>query len=556
MNRIACHSIDNSLAYVLLQEGKHTFRQVLEKTETVGFGAIPPQSFLFSTTYIEVDFRTNVIRFATDALATKPLFYAHANGKCWIDSHLGELVKTIGKVSVDTSVVAQYLDWDELEEWVNEATFYNEIKRVLPSYTYFWKDGKLDKVQHWQPKPKEHASPTDFKNSFIEWLATETLGQTKVAANLSGGLDSSSVVAALSALGHPTHTFYFDAQTAASSEQPFAELVAQHCQTTHTALTLKKEHFFEDYCEVIRHIAQPDPLLFPSVIQQYIFQKTKENDIEMIFSGHGGDSIIGYGFVFLDQLFTQKKWKKLQISLTQRQLYSPNFKTKFFKTKVKSLWKKGQKKEAFFLFFRLKPNLYNLFITLLNRKPKSKETIEIGLNPDFRPIKRHEIRLSFAEPLGEFESNFSTLTISGNEIFSLLANPLDIYVGFPFLQKELLEISMGIPLESRFYAGKTRGTIREAFKELLPSAITQRTSKAEFGDFMIATFHTLYDGFLVKNYELTELWKFIDKASFETAVCCIFDENFDQHKKVYLSWQAMRVISLAVWLDETKPYRN
>lgn len=551
MNRIACHiTTEPTFDFCFVQEGKFTFSQNVGGIHRVSFGQAEMASTTPPFTSFELCQENHEVTFYTDLLATQPLFYAIQNSSLFIDSDLASLVKRLSVKTINKQAIVSYFDWNALDNLIDENTFYNEVKRVLPTYRYTWHDGHFSTEQFWQPMPQKNATATHFKEQFIYFLRKSLGACPQVAANLSGGLDSSSVVASLAAIGKPTHSFYFDAQTAASSEEEYAHLVAHYCQTTHTAFSIKPDTLFEDYCAVIRKIAQPDPLLFPALIQNYFFENTLKSGAEVLVSGHGGDSVIGYGYDYLDELYAQKKWKALRKALRQRSSYSPDFLNRFFKEKAKPYWCKKRFLAIALLVIRLKPVLYNLLRTVVERKKTVVRMPEIKLKYATNANEHFVKKLSFEKPLNEFESNFSNLTIKGNEILTLLGNQKEIKVVFPFLNPELLEIAMSISPETRFAEGKLRGTIRQAFKDILPQKITERTTKASFDEFIYQIFQLLYSEFISRNYNLTPLWEIISKQSFEAVVEQITDENIGASQKTRLCWQALRVISLAIWIDE------
>ena len=136
----------------------------------------------------------------------------------------------------------------------------------------------------------------------------------KISAHLSGGLDSSSIVGTFAKkTSTKPKPIYFDAGEGSNDEKSLAEFVAENFETNLLKISNEND-FYTAAKELVNLTFQPELLLFPSDIFKQIGEKS---DSLVIVSGHGGDSIVGYGFEYLKEFFPKKDAKNLKKALNE-----------------------------------------------------------------------------------------------------------------------------------------------------------------------------------------------------------------------------------------------
>jgi asparagine synthetase B (glutamine-hydrolysing) len=161
------------------------------------------------------------------------------------------------------------------------------------------------------PRLTDNQIVNEFRKAFKNAVSQRKTNDIS-AANLSGGLGSSSVVEVLSLqINRKLSTIYFDAQKPDADERDFARSVVEKYQTNYKEVTAPKS-LFKSLTRLTEKIAQPDPRVLPSFIHEVIFEEIEKTNAKRLFSGHGGDNVTRYGFEFLDNLFHLKQWKKLK----------------------------------------------------------------------------------------------------------------------------------------------------------------------------------------------------------------------------------------------------
>lgn len=524
--------------------------------------------------FILQDKRKSNLLFGVDSFATKPIYYRIENNDIEISTDLYHLVTSQEKQAINYHKIFRYFKWKTDEQPVDNQTFYEGIFRLLPAQIGTF---TLDSITYNNylsfnlEKPSTtdtHQLINDFKNTFISSVKSRVADQ-KIAANLSGGLDSSSVTATIRKYSTTQiTTLYYDSETLSGNESEYADAVAKAYQTKHLVVSSPK-NYYDSLKEITKVISQPDPGVLPSFIHSEILNKAKNEGCEVLFSGHGGDSIVGYGFEYLYQLFQNKNWDRLNVACNG---YDTLHETKhhlierLFKEEIKKSFSKNHFLKAIYYFLvgvlKFRINFFSMTINFPKKnKPTNYAYFENNiLNKQDAPPHNYtnlqqfdSSKLSNSITLAEknfIDFNFISLGINGNEVLSLLAHRNEMSVSFPFFDASLLEKSVVITPETRFGAGFTRGTIRVAMKGILPEKVRNRTTKGDFTTFANNCFKDLYPTF-VKNFdENHKLWEIINKQIFEALTLDILNEKIPTNQKVRLTWLGLRVINFGIWLNE------
>ncbi len=137
---------------------------------------------------------------ARDRFGIKPLYYVTAP---WGLAFASEL-----KALVAAGLTARQLDWDALDAYLQlgyipaPATPFHDVRKLSPGHWLLWRpSGEILVHQYWDLPRQATAAPAEPERRVLEWLddsvAAHLISDVPVAAFLSGGLDSSAVVASM-----------------------------------------------------------------------------------------------------------------------------------------------------------------------------------------------------------------------------------------------------------------------------------------------------------------------------------------------------------------------
>ena len=235
---------------------------------------------------------------ARDRLGEKPLVYHHApNGGLAFASELQALLShpEVPR-EVDPGAIDDYLTYLYVPA---PRTAYRGVAKLAPGHRLVWEAGRVDVQPYWQPRfaAKRHISEADaleqFGTLFRDSVRRRLISDVPLGAFLSGGMDSSSVVAEMAALSdRPVKTFSIGFGERDFDELRYARQVAQRFGTEHHELVVEP-HALDVVPRLVEHYGEPyaDASAVPTY---YVAQLTRQH-VTVALDGDGGDELLaGY----------------------------------------------------------------------------------------------------------------------------------------------------------------------------------------------------------------------------------------------------------------------
>jgi asparagine synthase (glutamine-hydrolysing) len=239
-----------------------------------------------------------------DAIGERTLYYARLP-QGWIFASTIHALLASGFVPRQLNLrgVATYLSYAYLP---GEETLVEGVLEVLPGMRVHLPLGRgtaPHREQFWAVPPEAEASASlapEAEEALRQQLRTELEGAVlrrlpwgeRVGAFLSGGLDSSLVVALAKRL-HDQEVITYSVSFGPEyrNELPFSSLVAQHCGTTHRIVELSPKVILHHLDETIALHSDPigDPLTVPNAL---LFREAGA-EVGVVLNGEGGDPCFG-----------------------------------------------------------------------------------------------------------------------------------------------------------------------------------------------------------------------------------------------------------------------
>jgi asparagine synthase (glutamine-hydrolysing) len=266
--------------------------------EEYGDGAVERLDGMFA--FALYDQRRSRLLLARDRLGKKPLNFARsARGELCFASELHALMRDPAVApNVDDAAVAQYLQWGYVP-W--PRTIYRGIEQVPPGHL-------LVQDRHCEPviqpywtltyEPKRLASPvealTELERLLDESVRARLMSDVSLGAFLSGGIDSSAVVASMCAVSNePVKTFAIGFAAARYDERSHARAVAAALGTEHHEEEVSASDLLEIIETLVRHYGQP--FADSSMVPTYYLSRMAREHVTVALTGDGGDEILaGY----------------------------------------------------------------------------------------------------------------------------------------------------------------------------------------------------------------------------------------------------------------------
>jgi len=236
------------------------------------------------------DARRRMLFAARDRLGIKPFFYAEVPGGLAFASEPKALL-ALGPRSPEPSAIVDFLSYKYVP---TPKTVWQGIASLPAAHTLAW-DGALKLERFWQPVSSEtHRDEAEALEEFSlrlrDAVVSHTVSDTPVGVFLSGGIDSTALVAHLEA--PQTFTVGFD--TGGREDARFARLVAAHFGTRHHERTVAAPDL-ETALESVPE-TYDGPFGDSSAYATFVVAQASRQQVKVALSGEGGDELLsGYG---------------------------------------------------------------------------------------------------------------------------------------------------------------------------------------------------------------------------------------------------------------------
>lgn len=235
---------------------------------------------------------------ARDRLGKKPLVYSEGPGFLAFASELRclfaleNIPREINPEAVDLFLSLQYIP--------SPQTIYRATKKLPPAHKLVYQNGKITIEPYWdlplnQPPLKVNLEEGKkiIQEKLRESVKLRMISDVPIGAFLSGGIDSSIIVALMSELSlRPVKTFSIGFEEKEFSELPYARQVADQYGCDHTEFIVKPK-----MAEILPKIAwhYGEPYADPSALPSYYVSEETRKFVTVALNGDGGDeNFAGY----------------------------------------------------------------------------------------------------------------------------------------------------------------------------------------------------------------------------------------------------------------------
>ncbi len=412
-----------------------------------------------------------------DHFGIKPLYYSlieskSDNIKLIFSSEIKPIINSgLLEKKANDRVIYRYLKFRVHDD--QRETFFDHVYRLLPGELLIIRQNSFhikrytdleDTLIRKKPASRLGQEMVDyFGKKLVESVKMRLLSEVPVGTCLSGGLDSSTIVAIVNKLleknvkeaksiGRIQNSFSAVFPKETNNEEDYIDsLINKLDHIKSHKIYPKPDEFFDDMEDFVR--TQEEPTISTGPYAQYKVMKEASRHVVVLLDGQGSDEMMAgylpYYFVYLKQLFKEKKFLKLlaefftsidiigkQVvaSLQQKLLPGRNINTDLLLNKEFIKVYRGEK------FNTISDNL-------------KKRLIEDIFRNSLQSLLRYEDR------------NSMRFSIEGR---------------VPFLDHGLLRYLFSLPDEALINNGWNKNILRRAVKKLLPNIIAKRRNKIGF----------------------------------------------------------------------------
>jgi asparagine synthase (glutamine-hydrolysing) len=242
------------------------------------------------------DSNNKLLFLARDRLGKKPLYYFTTKNNLVFSSELKSLLE-YGEIKrvLDIDSVNSYLSYRFIS---SDRTMIKGVKKLLPAHYAIFQKGKLDIKRYWSidwtinDNSEDYCIKT-FSKLFKECVEKRLFSDVPLGAFLSGGIDSSAVVAMNSKLRlDPIKTFTvgFNHKT---DELKYARIAAEHLHCDHHELILDYKDMTKSLPDIIWYMDEPSTDI--TMVPLYFLSKFAKKKVTVVNSGEGADELFsGY----------------------------------------------------------------------------------------------------------------------------------------------------------------------------------------------------------------------------------------------------------------------
>lgn len=517
--------------------------EVLFKTfQNEGFSILPEYNGIFAFAFYNK--KNNRIEIARDRLGVKPLYYIDHKDFFAFASEAKVLYNYLEELKINFQALHEFMWYGSS---ISSQTIVQGVKKLEPStlLSYDLNTHTFKKEKFWTVK-KNIIDTGEIKDSYIdaqkkalylleEGVKRQCVSDVEVGAYLSGGIDSSTVVALASKhTKGKLNTFSVAFDKNPNSELPLARLVAKKYNSNHHEFEVSTKNLEDDLASIIYQY--DEPFADPAAIPLHLMAQQNKEKTRVILQGDGGDELFaGYGrHLDLTELKKRQLGSYILSKLAPNKHMRKAMGQRSWALNATTSWERMARQVANYLpqdpihLFReqwleeLKDtNPYNAYQKVNNDLLKL-DSLQSMLYTDMQLILPHTY-LEKVDKINMFHS---------------------IEARVPLLDNDLVDYVMRLPSKFKIRNGVTKSFLREIVADLLPVEVLNGR-KMSFGTPMgewIKSSLYLY----VKDlfFKSSQVWGHIFNIDY-------LIEELEKHKENKVNNEALlwRATVLLIWLN-------
>lgn len=424
------------------------------------------------------DARAGQLKLFRDRPGIKPLYYYYDGRQFAFASELKALERALPANALVPDPTAYY-DFLSYRYVPAPKTLYRNCYKLAPAHgiVYTPATGALSAPRRfWSvpvtdaPQKPELEQCCEELRSLIEASVDEQMiADVPLGFFLSGGVDSSVVVAAGARAGRRISTFSIGFDSDAASETPYARVVAELFGTDHHERILSQGHAQE----LLPKLKQwfDEPFADESSMPTYLVSATAREHVTVVLTGDGGDEVFG-GYRTYPRYARYSRWPTLPAAFERT-----SFALRRHLSRSNGLARALQLLE---MGFSDGPDLWGKIMGGMSTPAKRAYARELGIPRDYddwwhyREHWRTDLPLRTRLQYVDFHTFMPGLVLAKVDRTSMAVS---LEARVPLLARRIVEFSFGLDEDLRYYGGEPKGLLRHAYRGILPDHILDRRKK-------------------------------------------------------------------------------
>lgn len=426
------------------------------------------------------DKQENTVFFARDRFGEKPLFYTRFNGSLFFASEMKAFHAAGIPKKPSKQRIFDYLAFDRMESFEHpESTFFEGIFQLQPAHYMILTPGeeiREKQLNYWKINPENKSELTfeeaqqEFKRLFTQSIERRLRSDVPVGSSLSGGLDSSGIVALIHQLKsdeQEQHTFSARFPNFKKDEGTYIDLMNRQTNSLPHQVFCTEEVLNETMPDLFA--IHEEPFGSTSIAAQFnVMKLAKESGITVLLDGQGADEYLaGYSSFYLNYAAELRASGKMDLTKFQDK-YREHFGTQL--VTGRTFWIDAKY-----------PNLRDVIRKLKNKTKKplyfkqfSAEFLDSVKTDQYKTAFKNRLNDALLDALTK--SSLQTLLRYADR--NAMANSREVRL--PFLSHELVEFVFSLPSSYKIHQVWTKAILRYALNDLLPDEIVWRKEKVGF----------------------------------------------------------------------------
>ena len=425
------------------------------------------------------DGRTRTLIAARDRAGEKPLYWTQtARGLLLASEVKALLVRPDVSRELDPIALDQFLTYEYV---LAPRTMLQGVHKLPPAHFLRYQGGRVTVHRYWDVAdvPLKEWQPDEAAAALRECLTRavtrQLMADVPLGAFLSGGIDSSSIVALMSAASsQPVNSFSIGFADGTYNELPYAREVAALFKTDHRERQVSPDlgDMFE---RLVVHLDEPfaDVSMFPT----FSVSELAREHVKVVLSGDGGDELFGgYDAYQAQALAVKLGWMGDALMPALAGVASalpPTEKKKGLVNKVKRFSAGAATAPADLGHYR-----WMVYLSAKNKARLYRQGLRDALGA-------HDVYAPVREALGRFSQD----DVLNRQLYADLSLYLadDILVKVdrmsmapsletraPFLDGDLMELAFSMPGDLKVRNGERKWILKQAMQDVLPEPILNR----------------------------------------------------------------------------------
>ena len=415
---------------------------------------------------------------ARDHLGIKPLYYWADRGQIVFGSELKTVIAHPAVPrEVDLAAIDQFLT---LEYIPAPRTIFKNIHKLLPGHRLIFEEGNPRVENYWDvPFQKISADWETCKERLSalidDAVRMQMVSDVPLGAFLSGGIDSSTIVSAMSrASDRPVKTFSIGFGDRTYNELPYARAVAEKYSTEH-----HEEFLDPDISDLAEELLQylDEPFGDFSIFPTYLVSMVARRHVKVVLSGDGGDELFGgYDTYVAQDMERYYRWLPAPV----RQRFIPALMSRVPPQPAKKglINKTKRFVEGAALSSALQHTRWMMFLNPTEKDRLYSAELSSSLDGDSPEavMREYFLQVKQQHPLTQ-QQYVDIKTYLVDDILTKvdrMSMAVSLEARVPLLDYRIVEFAVNLPPEMKLHRGQTKRILRQAMAERLPSQVLNK----------------------------------------------------------------------------------